>query len=571
MIERDSENNENIDKLHNGAKGSSSDESSIESNVSNNVSVASMKQSVDEEERHDAAKELGSGDKVTDDIFAEGDYRLVPRIPEQYRASDVIGKRVQASTASTGIPIGAIKNKAKLNTIWAGLSDTEKYILLMISEHRHMTLEQLSVLIVYPSLIKKSNQKKKSDDEAPKKKQRDALKTYFEWVTVQKYEAKLSYSATFMTTTKRGLQRKVDGLVSDGLIARISPAYSVDDRDISDRYKETPSLFTLHYYLTPLGAKVLLCCTDIRRPISKLKPIGYVPTYKSAAYQSILHEAECTEILCSFASCAMYASNTCDNKNYGLFDVCRFYHEKDVEEKNVRYKKRKIDFKSDGKFVLYVEELANFIDFYIEYDSGSSTADKIRHKTEAFIKYIFWKKSQLGEKFRSPVLLLVTQKPADLFPQLYHRTRTTYTTGIKQMSHEYFPEYLSQLNDIARVLIADCGSIRRFGTMGAGWHRVDLVSGIAEIKSYDLLTAATLRDPINVEQTKAADKPHTEKKRTGKNRRGKRAGSQKARYAAKADEEREKQQHNDTKSNTTPAKYKNRLGQHQSAGTTVNC
>lgn len=417
--------------------------------------------------------------ELSDMIFDEGEYLSVPKIPEQYRASDIIGKRTQASTASTKLRIGPVKPKEELRRIWESLTDVEKYILMLISEHRHMTHAQLSVLIVTPSRLR------------IKKGAINNTKAYYEWVTKEKYGVKgMNYKNTFKTQTANGLSDKLEGLVQANLIERIVPAFSIDDRNISDRYKATPALFTEHYYLTVRGAKVLIANTDANKNESKEKPVGFVPTYKNSAYQTILHEAESTEVLCSIISCSSYATNPDDNKNYGLFDVCRFYHEKDIEEKNVVYKGKKIDFKTDGKLTVYVEEIGDFIDWYIEYDSGSSTKDKIKHKTEAFIKYIFWKREKYGEKFRKPVLLLVTQKPADLFPQLTGRQSTPYTTGIKNMAKNCFEEYLDILNDIAIVLVSDCGSIRTQGALGACWHRIDLVTGIADIKAYDLITAS---------------------------------------------------------------------------------
>lgn len=429
----------------------------------------------DFEARMTAADELGRGDDVEGLLFEEGEYLMVPRIPEQYRASDVIGKRTQASSASTAIKLGPIKPKGKLTAIWNGMTDVEKYILMLVSEHRHLTQAQLGVLLITPTRYRQ------------KKGCVNNTKAYFKWVTEEKYKCHLNYKNTFKMSTANGLDLKLKHMCADGLLEEITPAYTVDERNISDRYQQTPSLFTQHYYLTPLGAKVLICNTDIKVTTSKVKPVGFVPTYKSAAYQTILHEAECTEILCSIISCASFASN---EEGYGLFDVCRFYHEKDVEEKNIRYNGKKIDFKSDGKLTMYVEALGDFVDWYVEYDSGSSTPSKITHKTEAFIKYIFWKREQYGERFRKPVLLLVTQKPADLFPQINGRKSTKYTTGIKNMARNCFEEYLDFLNDIAVVLVADCASIRAQGALGACWHKVDLTTGIADEKSYDLISAS---------------------------------------------------------------------------------
>lgn len=441
----------------------------------------------DEEEDGDREElaELASGlvnNENTERLFEDCEYLSVPKIPEQYRASDIIGMRTQARDGSNKTPIGKINNKAKLANIWKQLTDVEKYILMLISEHRHMTQAQLGTLIIPASSRKKAKGGSGGFD---------ATKSYYEWVTKVKYAVSgMSYKATFKTGTHAGLENKIKGLVDLGLLAEIQPAYDVDKKITSERYKETPALFTQHYYLTPLGAKVLIVNTDVNRDSASEKPVGYVPTYKKAAYQTILHEAESTEIFCSLISCAQFASNPDDERDFGIFDVCRFYHEKDIEEKGVEYKGKKIDFKTDGKLTMYVDSIGDFLDWYIEYDSGSSSSDKIKHKTEAFIKYIFWKRQTHGERFRKPVLLLVSQKPADLFPQLKGNQRTTYTTGIKNMVHENFEEYLHVINDIAIVLVADCASIRNHGALGACWHKVDLTTGIADLTAYDLITAS---------------------------------------------------------------------------------
>lgn len=422
----------------------------------------------------DDSEEIDEGSLFT----TPGEYLAVPRIPEQYRASDIIGKRQQAS-GKTELTIGRIGNKAELRAIWDSLTDVEKYIMMLISEHRHMTHAQLSVLIVTPSKLRK------------KKGAFNNTKSYYEWVTKTQYGVKgMNYKEVFNTQTPKGLTDKLDGLCAAGLLEKITPSYSVNEKGMSQRLADAPALFTDHYYLTVMGAKVLICNTEANKPGRKEKPVGFVPSYRNAAYQSILHEAETTEVLCSLISCASYVTNPDDGRNYGLFDVCRFYHEKAIEEKNVTYKGKKIVFKTDGKLTMYVDEIGDFIDWYIEYDAGSSKADSIKHKTEAFIKYIFWQRERYGERFRKPVLLLVTQKPSAYLPQLTGRKRTPYTTGIKNMAKTQFGEYLDDLNDIAIILVSDCTSIREQGAMGACWHKIDLTTGIADEKAYDLIAAS---------------------------------------------------------------------------------
>ena len=137
--------------------------------------------------RSEAAEELGAGDDAAEELFDDGEYLMVPRIPDQYKASDVIGKRTQASSASTAIKMGEIKPKAKLRAIWNGMTDVEKYILMLISEHRHLTQAQLGVLLVTPTRLRQ------------KKGAINNTKAYFKWVTDTKYECHLNYKNTFKT------------------------------------------------------------------------------------------------------------------------------------------------------------------------------------------------------------------------------------------------------------------------------------------------------------------------------------------------------------------------------------
>ena len=308
--------------------------------------------------------------------FEEGIYKSSPKIPNQYRASDIIGRRVQASSKNNQSKIGKIQPKRELRQTWHDMTDVEKYILMLVSEHRHLTAAQLGVLVVNETKLHR------------RKDASDNLKTYFRWVTIQKHAVKLDYKETFKTASLSGLQKKLIHMVKEGWLAQIHPAYLIEG-DAPDTAEEVPSLYTDHFYLTPLGARLLICNTAVNRNGSAVKPVGFVPSYKNAAYISILHEAECNEIMCSLISCASYITNPDDGNDYGLVDVCRFFHEKDVEEKGVIGPDgKKIDFKSDGKATLYIEQFHDFVDYYLEYDSGSSTASRIQHKVEAFTKYI---------------------------------------------------------------------------------------------------------------------------------------------------------------------------------------
>lgn len=149
-----------------------------------------------------------------------------------------------------------------------------------------------------------------------------------------------------------------------------------------------------------------------------------------------------------------------------------------------------IDYKTDGLLTLYSSKLGEFMDYYLEYDSGSSSTSKIKHKIEAFIRYILWQKELNGYRFRKPVLLLVSQNPAHYMPGLRDDKPTRYTRGVEQLIKSCFKSYNDDINDIAAVLVGDCRMIRMHGTLGACWHKMDLVTGIPERRAYDLLTAS---------------------------------------------------------------------------------
>lgn len=444
--------------------------------------------------------------------FADYEYSMVPRVPMEFRGADILGLRTRA-TGNTSVPIGPIAPKVKLRTIWDNMTDIERYILMLVSEHRHATTNQLVPLTVLPTIIRHSPGGGCN-----------SIKPYYEWVTKVKYESPLDYKETFKTGTVRGLQSKIDHLCELGVLEEITPSYKVRKCD-SPQYSETPSLFTSHYYLTPLGARVLICNTAATVPNPKApqgirRSVGYVDTYRNAAYVSIVHEAECNEVFCSLIEGAEYMSNVMlfnkdaeqrvgqDGKpmfdsdgnpvpaiDYGTVDVCRWYHEKDCEFKNIPYHDRQrdkdvtIDFKCDGEMTVFSTALNEFVDMFLEYDSGTSSMQKIQHKVEAFARYVIFNREEHRDRFRLPVLLLVSQQPSAFMPGIKGSEATRYTRGIQAMMASQFSDYDGDMNDLVNVLVADVRMIRQHGAMGAVWHKIDMGTGVAEKTAHDLLTA----------------------------------------------------------------------------------
>lgn len=459
------------------------------------------------------------------DFYENYEYVDFPTVPMQFRGADIIGLRTRA-TGKTDERIGPIQPKGVLRKLWDDLTDVNKYILMLISEHRHLTINQLQTLIVLPTQIRTANSKKmKEARKDPRTEEipiHNTMKAYFTYVTEEKYQCPLDYKTCHKTATIRGLKTLIKSLCELRYIEEITPSYEVrvSAKKVSKEYKAHPSLFTQHYYLTPLGARLLICNTNATTSTGK-NPVGFVPTYKDAAYMSIVHETECSECFCSIIACSEYASNmelwnpnADDKRDYGFFDICRFYHEKDVEYRFKDGKGSKVVFKSDGEMTIYSSKLGDFIDYFLEYDAGSSKAGNIKHKIESFAKYVLYLKRTYGPRARRPVLLLVTQKPSSFMPQINGKsTGTVYTNGIKTMMRSSFKGMEGVINDIACVLVCDCNALRQHGAMGACWHRMDLRTGRASDRAMDLVEAS--RDVVehpSVDLASVSDSGQTEAK-----------------------------------------------------------
>lgn len=533
----------------------------------------------DDREGYDGDDEDEDGDDEGQDVGREASTRyierhqafyedfetsaLVPRIPEEMRGTDILGLRTRGN-GTVGIKMGAITNRRKLEDKWQSLSPAKRYILMLVSEHRHLTIDQLSTFLVMPARVRRANEREAkrvfagsalreelgraatkaevdarvdAEDQAMlgrraaragkdpaalsdaerrrlgKYQTHDSLRPYMDWLTREKYGQELNYKNAMKTLQMGGLQRMVNELSKDGLLVARDPSYKVREQGATSSYTDTPALFDQHYYLSPLGARVLVANTRIKAPSvgAKSPTVGYVETHLDAAYTSIVHETECTECLLSLVRCAEYLSNVevfspmADETGFGYVDVVRCFHEKDCEEKRVDWRgsddAKGIDFKSDGLVTLFSSRLHDFIDLYLEYDAGSSKRRNIAHKVEAYLKHVLSKMDEFaeaGRTFRKPVLLLVSQKPSSFITAINNGKTTQYTQGIRVMAAKKCfdavrsdPRFPRGLDDVGLVLVTDCNALRQHGALGACWHRMDLSTGVAEARGYDLLTSVS--------------------------------------------------------------------------------
>lgn len=518
-------------------------------------------------------------DRINAAYATDYEYSMFPKVPEYFRGADVVGLRTR-STGTNEQRILPFSNRSRYRKIWSDqLADSDKYILMLISEHRHLTDSQLETLVVVPSAIRFS----KGGGYNP-------LKTYMRYLTEEKYsdgahDNRLDYKACFKTRTMIGLLKKLNSLQKMGLIEPIVPSHRIEGHG-GKEFETVPSLFTRHWYLTLEGARLLCVNTAVNVNGKTNTTVGFVGTYQEAAFISIVHESECNDIFCSMIECCEYASNIeneelweevrdtraklarsnigraikgkigfdqvmdgdgqvlddadeeyeengdagseppaakddkpndsedtgiddgfasfemadimdddthgGDGTNYGKFDICRFFHEKDCEVKKAMIdgKMRELGFKSDGMITIYSDVLGDFVDYYLEYDSGTSKANSIAHKIEAFMKYWVVQKANLGKKARQPILLLVSQKPSSFIPEMNRGKLTLYNKGIVKVIKTKFSGMLDTINDECIVLVADCASIRRHGAMGACWHKIDLTTGTADRHACDLISAS---------------------------------------------------------------------------------
>lgn len=467
----------------------------------------------------------------------EYDDALMPRIPEAYRGADVIGLRTRGN-GTEGVPMkDPNRNVAKWEDAWNKMTYPERYIMMLVSEHRHLTIDQLYTMLCLSGVVIKSNsaevakglvrqrleaslgrdatqaevdaeyaldrQRRAENGTMRSPRHHDSMRTYAMWLCKDRYGIEVNakeYKRMVKPTTSAGLLRSVNRLVKAGMLDEITPSYKMKADVATETFQSNPALFMTHYYLSPDGAATLVHNTAMSK-----KGVGYVPSHYDASFMSIVHETECTECLLSVIRCAQYVSNI-EILNYeatdpseigrvGYIDILRCYHEKDCEYKGINWQgadgRKGIDFKSDGMLSIYSSKLRDFVDLFLEYDAGSSKEGNLSHKVEAYIKYVLTYQEILGQGFRKPVLLLVTQKPSAFMPQMLTRRKATlYTNAIKRrIATKQFDGVRDRLDDIACILVTDCNMLRQHGALGACWRRIDPVTGLPGEKALDLLSS----------------------------------------------------------------------------------
>lgn len=511
------------------------------------------------------------------------------QIPNEFLGTEVFGQRTRASGLSVErLPSLTKQNAEETRYLYENIiTPIDLYILFHISEHRHLTINQLVALI---GTISKTITKQNPNSNTllttikPFRRTTEPLNHYLQQLfnkTKPTYKFKrgstdnakqlaLEFQENDLigppdntilcslpkrqqpalpdSVTLDDIYESIQRLIQHELLYPAMPSYqlmreaklvtgrgnnttpvkqgdidkSINIDDISvingNNTKDLPALFnTLHLYLTGKGSRFLLSIsgiTDGKKGISnKIKrnkhQVGFVPSYKNAAFSSIVHETECTEVFTSIIMNTIYLSNQYSNE-YGKILVSRCNHEMHTEI-NVKWRGPNTDnrgniktdtmsdyikFKPDGDITLYTTRNQTFHHFYLEYDSGTSGKGSIYHKIEAYIKFILQLQSSIKDNpHRKFYMLLVSQQPRVFLRGKYKGAGLsgTYLTPIENLLKGELKFKINDIQKYVNILVAPAENIRTRGALGDSWHELLLsndgvISSQNVIPLYELIT-----------------------------------------------------------------------------------
>lgn len=474
------------------------------------------------------------------DFFSQTSNILKGKVPSVLLGTDVLGLRTRG-TMATSIPFAKGKEtKQKLRELWSNggiimsiseliglnnltnnnnlddsvinndrimpLNDLSKWVLLLLSEHKHLTYSQLEVFTVLASRAKKMGH--------------NSIKPLFAF-TLNKYglnnktsDVTLApcYSKTFTATSTKTLEKCLNEMIKNGFIKDYQPSFILPEEQ-HFLAKEYPALYEKHYYLTPLGANLIKENTLIAE-----NQIGYVPTQANASYHTIIKETEINEILTILITEILYYSNKNEyqnnqkweqellNKapylkqshqppNQQVIDITRWYDEKnsiitDLEYTGHQPSKTLSQYLPDAYISYYNQTLNQWSRIYLEYDDGTTKEKLLAQKIETFIGTIsktLNKQNKTHENTplpETPSLLIITQKPSTLDPTLQDKTTgTTYTQSIKHainriLKGEYKTNNPKQLQENTKVYMTGTQQIKTNGILNnPNIKKLDMTTG----------------------------------------------------------------------------------------------
>lgn len=336
------------------------------------------------------------------------------------------------------------RDQQKLIEEWNTLDQRAKLILLLLSEHKTMSRNQLQQLCLLG--YKKDNL---------------AFSGWLNYLS-EKYNTPLDPKVIFTQSTENTVYyktlrpMKIQGIVD--VVNYIMHATTSG---------EHPIAASGLYFLTEHGAQLICAGTG-----ASLDDVGFVPNYHRYSTSSAIHNLNANGFFLNTVA-AIQGIVDMNDPNTGILDFAAWKNEKESVHQ-LAMDGSNYFFRPDGFAILFSSQAGGFVPVYLEFDVGSSSADKIQHKTKTYIRYIttVFREQKLGR----PMLLFVFSGNRWEF----------YEKNIKKAIIDGYEPVKDELNEYARILVTSTNNINSDSSMGKIW------------RVFDLGTCTYLKDPVHL-------------------------------------------------------------------------
>ena len=342
--------------------------------------------------------------------------------------------------------------KEKLVKAWDSTTTFEKVLMMFLSEFKTLSTPQIQ--IIFTIAYKQKNL---------------AYNGMLEVFKIKYNCADLSTPISEIAiVSKEAINRRVDTARKKGLIDTVrNHANNLEtDKSIA------PCLSLSHHFLTEFGTQVMAAGTGFNK-----NEIGFVPNYKTYAFNSLLHLSESNDFFVSTIAGIQDLMNNYPEQ-VGTIDVVRWENEKNSTHHFEYEQDKKIMLKPDGYMILFSTKTQTFTPYFLEHDVGSTTKERIRHKTNAYLKYVMYMRGK-DPSFRKPILLFVTS----------HENKVNFhKQAVKTCLKKDFSKNLDYLNNFGRIAITTTELINENSPVGKIWKVFDLKTGELTKGSVNLLS-----------------------------------------------------------------------------------
>lgn len=327
------------------------------------------------------------------------------------------------------------RDKPTLKKEWEELPQDLKLVLILLSEHRTMTRQQIQRLFLIGY-----------------KRDTLAFGGWLNYLSV-KYKTDLDPSQLFTIMTERSIYYKtLSKLRHAGLVDVVN--YILQAKTMVEHPVVNSSL----YFLTEHGAQIVCAGGEI-----SLQEVGFVPNYERFSAASATHDLNVNEFFLNTIFSIQHLIDLKDPR-VGIIDFAKWKSERECVHQ-LALDGSKYFFRPDGLAIIYSSARGGFLPIYLEFDTGSSSAHKIQHKTKAYIRYMttMFREQKLG----TPVMLFVSVGNREKF----------YQKNIAKALKDGYGPMCQELNEYARILTTTTKKINTHTPMGKIWKVIDLSTG----------------------------------------------------------------------------------------------